>query len=661
MKWLLLVSLLLVSFLEEMNGQSRLRKQQKARFLNHKKLKLIKTLRRTYQFRGELRRSSPIKSPVGLSGNQFVTALKKLINVLDKRPDAIAVMDDIQNIIILHPFLTRLYGLDSAVFDNHKKVDILFSPSLSEEAINSLLDKSSLKMAVVRAKKEIEDLLNISVHPWRPLNDYDYLKALERFIEAVRIYQNDLLKIPLLELVKIIYVKKNITRVSVHRSGWRNEKISVHIPLFLSEEDFIPTLASILNQQVDIYEESPVKCVFERPFIMGASISAGFSDDTRYVGIFKDNTLTNLARRFNIDFGANANLAMRVASEYIRGSRYAAKGISYYGSNSNYDSPTTQVATRTNLMPHISNISEIIVYLPHKQNASKQLEAILNLDPHIVHKVAMDMNLTDSEAFDLRRQRKYLKRLQNATVLASVDGFYWPSTEQNCENQIQEQLDGIDLIINTGKELNKPVILGTVPAYTESMMHSSIIGVMGQYIGEINFPQKTCYTRINAYMRKNCTIENGCYLLDIYQLMETAKQDDDTIDFENVKITFNLSEDGNYANDVYPIRSFEGMHLSPVGSRYMGTLIENLFIEGLKNPKARYHPSKVHGSNFPCSSKPVDLSDPVVYTAGYIQDSTYLSSSIIEQEDEVHRVSLTPLPISIDLNELIINTLRIGL
>ena len=408
-------------------------------------------------------------------------------------------------------------------------------------------------------------------------------------------------------------------------------------------------------------KESSVKCVFERPFIMGASISAGFSDNTEYIGGLKGQKLANAAKMLaKIDLGTDADSVMSVTSEFIRASRYAAKGISYHGSDKSYDSPTTQAAIRTNLSPHISNISEIIGDLPHKQRAYRQLKAVLNLDSGIAQRVAAGLDLTDSEAFDLRRHKKYFKKLKNATVLASIDGFYWPSTEQDCENQIPELLAGIDFIIDTGKQENKPVILGTVPAYKENMMHSSVIHLIQKYAGGINFPKPACYTKINAHMKTNCTVENGCYLLDVHQLVETYKQGN-TLNFENVKITFNISEDGNYADDVHPVRSLEGMHLSPIGSRYIATLIENLFIEGLKNSEARYLPRKVHRSIFSCSRKSVDLSDPAAYATGYTADSTYLSGAMIQPRDEIHRVSVKPLPVAVDLNDFIIALLKLGL
>ncbi len=432
----------------------------------------------------------------------------------------------------------------------------------------------------------------------------------------------------------------------------------------------IPTverLKFIFGREGVVYmseKKSDVQCVFERPFIMGASISSGFSDNTRYIGTYGGTSVADLAKWVNLDLGTDVDSVMSVTSEFIRANRYAAQGVSYHGSDKKYDSPTTQVARRTSVDPQITNIAEMIGDLPRQQRAYRQLEAVLNLNPTITQKVEENVALTEAEAFALRRQKKYLKRLENATVLASIDGFYWPSTETDCSDQMTELLDGIDLIIDTGKKLNIPVMLGTIPGYDASMMHSTVLDLINRYAGGIKFPQTACYTRINDYKKQNCTMENGCYLLDIHQLVDTYKDRNTdgtvkTLNFNDVKVTFNIPQNGSIPADVYPVRSRDGLHLSPTGSRYVGKLVEDLFLKGLQNPNARYLPRQ---GTFPCSPKPVDLSDPAKYKALYTLEKIDLfTESLISLRDEIDLVSLTPLPIQVDLKNFIIATLGIGL
>lgn len=242
-------------------------------------------------------------------------------------------------------------------------------------------------------------------------------------------------------------------------------------------------------------------CVLERPFIFGASISSGYEE---------------------MADGIRANLVNLV-------------GLSYR-SQFNPD-PTTSLSKRYFRGPFITNIAEMVNTMPNSAYGHRQLHSYLKQHQNNPQKL-----------FDLK----------NATVLSSIDGFYWPAGDGQC----QEAVQGANFIINLAKKNNQALILATVPEEDPQYV-DMILRNIGWYP-----PEKECVEMINAFLKQNCKGEDQCYLIDIHETVRALNNEG--IQFENRTVkSFDLRSDG--------------VHLTKTGVRYIMSLIEKALEE---NPPA---------------------------------------------------------------------------
>ena len=236
------------------------------------------------------------------------------------------------------------------------------------------------------------------------------------------------------------------------------------------------------------------KCIFKRPFIFGASISAGYK---------------------------NPRDALK------GGSQWTKKKTKHFGS---HHSPTTRLAKKYFKSPVITNISEISGVMPYERRAYDQFTEALK-----------DVHLS--------------KKISQASVLASIDGFYWSAVHGHCNRAI----NGVEDIIRYGASTETPMILGTVPEDDPSEVSFLVRLVWSP-------PQPQCLTAINHALISLCTTDNHCYLMDFHKLINDLRNSEKGIQFEGTK---------NRASD---FRS-DGLHLSSKGTRYVMKLIEQSVVE----------------------------------------------------------------------------------
>ena len=187
--------------------------------------------------------------------------------------------------------------------------------------------------------------------------------------------------------------------------------------------------------------------------------------------------------------------------------------------------------------PVITRISEIYAKMPHGGLGYKQFKAVV-----------------DDKAKDAASTAIY-QRLLASTVLVGLDAFYWASSrgDAECDSAVQ----GVKYIIDFGKTHNKPIILGNAP-------HDTPFGILG-YMGW-GAPDAKCLSKINAALSTQCTLDNNCYLVDVYRLAEKLK---------NSGIYFE-----GQLNRLLDLR-FDSLHFSEKGIRYAMKLVDDALKQNL--------------------------------------------------------------------------------
>lgn len=171
----------------------------------------------------------------------------------------------------------------------------------------------------------------------------------------------------------------------------------------------VTSFFTVLVHAQDTAEKEKLSCLFERPFIFGASISAGYG------------TLSD---------GVNA-IATLKANEYISSS-FAAKPL---GSNPD---PVTRLARTYHPNPQITNISEIINIMEHSSIGADQFISYANDS-------AKEPNLAKS------------------SVIVSVDGLYWPTIYGDDCSTTDYAIQGTRAVIRYAHNRGIPLLLGNVP------------------------------------------------------------------------------------------------------------------------------------------------------------------------------------------------------
>jgi hypothetical protein len=118
-----------------------------------------------------------------------------------------------------------------------------------------------------------------------------------------------------------------------------------------------------------------------------------------------------------------------------------------------------------------------------------------------------------SQVFEMLRG-KYKDEFDKASIVMSVDAFYWDAIANECGyGRYAGAEDVIEVLISTAHAQNKALILGNVPHEDPSkvLIDSKTLGIPGLWYN----PVPACVTSINETLERLCTVENGCYLVDM--------------------------------------------------------------------------------------------------------------------------------------------------
>lgn len=220
-------------------------------------------------------------------------------------------------------------------------------------------------------------------------------------------------------------------------------------------------------------------CVFERPLIFGASISAGYKD------IF-DNT--------------EAIFEMTKA-------KFQGIPFSYVGSN---PGPVTRLSEHYFNNPVITNRAEIVNTMEHSGRAGDQFVAYQN-------------------------QMLIEGREEESTLIASLDGLYWSTIHTDAENcgGTHYGINGMRRLIQYAYQSHRPILLGSVPDEDPEKVLSGITAGWAP-------PKKKCLKIANDFLNRECLREKKCYVVDIHKMVQDLKGEINEDDEEGIWYLNNL-------------------------------------------------------------------------------------------------------------------------
>lgn len=274
-------------------------------------------------------------------------------------------------------------------------------------------------------------------------------------------------------------------------------------------------------------EQERLACLFKKPFIFGASISGGYGGVTD-------------GARAAMDFNW--------------------RNRKYLGSNPD---PVTRLARKYHKNPEITNISEIINFMPNDSVGYLQWRDYVSVPQNE-------------------------ENLRKSTVIASIDGFYWPTIydylnapaiDDEC-SYTESVIEYSGEIIDYGKANGIPVLLGNVPDEDASKVSPLL---KGNKIIPASWwkPRYACLQKVKRFLQKECKVQDQCYVVDLYGIVENLKgtaerRDREGIYFEGRNYLYNeFRADGVHLYGSKPkgLPQLPG-NVVPDGMQYLMTYIE---------------------------------------------------------------------------------------
>lgn len=284
---------------------------------------------------------------------------------------------------------------------------------------------------------------------------------------------------------------------------------------------FVSVLPAFAQSNPDFDSSSQkqkMACLLKKPFIFGASISAGYQDISDATAAFTKIQMSQL-------LGGNPQ---------------------YFGPNAD---PITRLAKQYNAHPQITNISEILNTMEYSAVGADQFLAYIK-DP------------------------AQLKNAQESTVLASVDGLYWPAVYSDDCSWSDYAIEQTREVIRFARKNHIPILLGNVPY--EDVSKVPQIVQMGWAP-----PKVQCAQKINLFLVKACRLQDQCYILDMNRIVENLKgslgpRDRSGIFFNGQNYEYNdFREDGvNLYNSPKKVNARDRSNPVPHGMQYLMTYIE---------------------------------------------------------------------------------------
>lgn len=292
-----------------------------------------------------------------------------------------------------------------------------------------------------------------------------------------------------------------------------------------------------LSPELMAEEDSSIACVFKRPFIFGASISAGYTD---FSSAAEGGLRMIVNRATGLEFPLTRENSQDPVTTLVEKYRWF-----------NTDSFSSWLKGEGNLPSSIgaTNISELVNTMPFESQGHRQLISFINKEApeHL------------QEKFD------------RTTLLVGLDAFYWPTIYSNWHfGHCSSVLNGVEMIQFYSKTNKIPLILGTVPVEDPNLVYRMFQGKSAvMFDRELPFdwpidiwdaPNELCVNQLNSLIRQSCDNNEQCYLVDF---AEVVRQLNST----------GISFEGSL-NKTYDFR-FDGIHLSSKGNRYVQSLIED--------------------------------------------------------------------------------------
>lgn len=253
-------------------------------------------------------------------------------------------------------------------------------------------------------------------------------------------------------------------------------------------------------------QETKLACLFTKPLIFGASISAGYSG----IG------------------DATAAFAKLKTSSFLGTDPH------HFGAN---PGPITRLAEKYNKNAQVTNIAEIINTMKHGSIGADQFLAYIAESP------------------------ENFKNAQSSSVLASIDGLYWPTIYGDDCSWTEYAVQKTQEVIQFAKDNQIPILLGSIPDEDPSKV-STILTTSGGWAP----PKRQCVKMVNDFLRRNCRLEDQCYILDMHRIIENLKGSNGPRDHSGIW----------YKGKDYAYNDFrkDGVHLynDPTGLARVGTL-----------------------------------------------------------------------------------------
>ena len=268
-------------------------------------------------------------------------------------------------------------------------------------------------------------------------------------------------------------------------------------------------------------QREKLACLLERPLIFGASVSAGYSGVS----------------------DATAALAKLKASEVFGTDSH------YLGANPD---PVTRLARKYSRDPKVTNIAEIINQMQYGSIGPMQFLKYIS---------------ASTENYE---------NAKSSTVLASIDGLYWPTIYGDDCYVTERAIEWTRDIIQFGKENGIPLLLGNVPEEDASKV-SALLKASGGW----SSPKSQCLKMVNEFLATECLVDQQCYVIDMYRIIENLKgtlspYDRSGIWYKGKNYEYNdFREDGVHLFNSPRQANRNGASLEvPVGMRYAMTYIE---------------------------------------------------------------------------------------
>ncbi len=265
-------------------------------------------------------------------------------------------------------------------------------------------------------------------------------------------------------------------------------------------------------------QKEKMACLLGKPFIFGASISAGYQDLSDATTAFTKLQMSQLLGRSSQHLGNNPDPITRLAHQYV--------------SN-----------------PQVTNISEILNTMEHSSVGADQFLTYIQ-DP------AQKQTAVDS------------------TVLASIDGLYWPTIYGDDCSWAEYAMERTEDVILFAKNNKIPLLLGNV-SYEDESKVAAVIKAGWEP------PKIKCAQKVNSFLIKKCRLEHQCYIIDMHRMVENLKgnlgpRDQSGIFFEGQNYEYNeFRQDGVHLyNSPSKTNSRDAAKPIPNGMRYLMTYIE---------------------------------------------------------------------------------------